>query len=961
MEISKRIVYTFIVVALVPMLAISALSINEIYTVSNANAADAATALKAEELANLQRLSNDTALYISERWQSYVDGIYMMEQYTEDLFNGRISATPQYNYYWNASEEPRWYTHLISTFETSEDIVDAYGSETISFEYDCYYMPRFAWQNNDPHDFSATTQNALDYSSNMINIFRALHEMNSDFRWLYMGFDLAVSDQHLFRNYPFDDLSYFQQDDEGNPVSPSEDYDPNAEEWYTNVATIDPSDDNVVFTAPYVDPSVGLVISMGRPVRYDTNDSLIGVVSADVTMATVLDKVLNFDISQNGYAFLLDNSGNVVAHKDQSLEEEVASIQSLEFGTTTGNEVATFTNLLTTRVLVDDFGLHEYQKQNEKWHLAFVKIANTDYVLVVVVPDSDIIAPAINILGLVATRTLILTAALGGILAIVAAVVAVVSSRRGRAVVEPIREMTRLVEKMARQDFTRGVTTGGAMYEEVGTTVDALLSFQEACRFGNQAFIRGDLRRALANYQNLLEISRRLHIEAGEQTMLLNIGNVYRQRGDTVNAMDHYDQSLELSNRMLEKAKEEGVSEKDAMMRIASTYHNMALVEMDRSNTDKALKLLEDAQAIDLVIKNPYGHARRLDAMGLVLMKDGRYSQAQSKFNEGLKIAESIGYERSLAYIHYHEGELYQVQGKWRKAEDAYGDAVKYGQQTDELWLVVFALQRLADVLDELNKPSHETRRKAEKLRRSIMFKKSVTFVIDYSGSMQAQQRIRAAVVGAKEILHSQVNPQDSVSIIIFNSTYREILPLTIKGEREDDDSPIIRALDSLKYPNYATAFYDALGRALEELNKIESSEHRWIIALTDGQDNSSDTYSLDVLEGIITERDRIRRKRPLTIEGFIRDNHLDVNLIVIGVGQELKSPVDSKKRLRSPTTGGRMTTEELLQSICDNIPQGQYLSVVDSIDVRMDIERAFEKIGVLMAQLEVGGTTVDY
>jgi len=59
--------------------------------------------------------------------------------------------------------------------------------------------------------------------------------------------------------------------------------------------------------------------------------------------------------------------------------------------------------------------------------------------------------------------------------------------------------------------------------------------------------------------------------------------------------------------------------------------------------------------------------------------------------------------------------------------------------------------------------------------------------------------------------------------------------------------------------------------------------------------------------------------------------------------------------------TGRKMTTEELLESICESIPQGQYLSVVDSADVKLDIEKAFEKIGVLMAQLEVGGTTVDY
>jgi tetratricopeptide (TPR) repeat protein len=512
---------------------------------------------------------------------------------------------------------------------------------------------------------------------------------------------------------------------------------------------------------------------------------------------------------------------------------------------------------------------------------------------------------------------------------------------------------------MARQDFTRGITSAGAMYEEVGTTVDALLSFQEAARFGNQAFIRGDLNRALANYQNLLEISRRLEIDVGEQIMLLNIGNVFRQRGDTGNAMDYYKQSMAIAEKILEKTKEDGADENDALSRIASLYHNMSLVEMDRGHADKSMSLLEDAEAIDRTMKNQYGLAKRFDAMGLVMMRDGRYSQAHSKFEEAKEIATSIDYLRSLAYIHYHEGELYQVQGQWKKAEDNYNEAINYGQETDELWLVVYAMQRLADVLDQRNKPSHETRAKAERLRRSIMFKKSVTFVIDYSGSMQAQNRIRAAVKGALEILHSQVNPQDAVSVIVFNSSYRELLPLTIKGDREDNK--IVKTLKSLKYPNYATAFYDALGRALEELEKIESSEHRWIIALTDGQDNSSETYSLDVLEGIITEEDRMRRKRPLTIEGFIRDHHLDVNLLIIGVGQELSDRADTDKRIISKQTGQAITTEELLQSICERIPQGQYISVVDSTNVRLDIERAFEKVGVLMAQLEVGGTTVDY
>jgi hypothetical protein len=104
-----------------------------------------------------------------------------------------------------------------------------------------------------------------------------------------------------------------------------------------------------------------------------------------------------------------------------------------------------------------------------------------------------------------------------------------------------------------------------------------------------------------------------------------------------------------------------------------------------------------------------------------------------------------------------------------------------------------------------------------------------------------------------------------------------------------------------------------------------------------------------------------MKRKRPLTIEGFIRDHHLDVNLLIIGVGQELSQKADTDRRIKSAKTGQHITTEELLESICERIPQGQYISVVDSSNVRLDIERAFEKVGVLMAQLEVGGTTTDY
>ncbi len=947
MDISKRIVIIFVSVSLIPILVISTLSASTIFNVSNENAVDASAALENEEIENLQRLANDTSQFIEERMQNYIDGVYMMEKYAEDLFNGRISATPQHSYFWDPDEE------FANTGYLVPDIgyVERYGSNDISFEVSCYYMPRNHYPTpSDPFDLDSTTQYFLDVSSNMDNIFRSLHEMSNDYIWLYMGFDPGVCNSHLFKNYPYDNLEYF--------LDLAGDYDPPEEEWYDNAATIPMNDDSIAITSPYEDPSTGLLISLGRPIYFD-NGTLIGVVSADVMLKTILDNVLDISILESGYAFLLEDDGDILAHND--LTEEGQTIYDLEFAGSSNSvtERAEFETILTT-ALVEGSGQSSYTKNRETWYLTYETIDNTGFLLALVVPYSEVIEPAAQILAAVTGQTTFLTIVLGAVLLIVAGVVATASYRRGKAVVEPIKEMTQLVEKMAKQDFTRSVSASGAMYEEIGTTVDALLSFQEAVRFGNQAFIRGDLNRAMQNYQNLLEISKRLNIEVGIQTMYLNIGNVFRQRGDVGNALEYYEKALDLAQKMLEKAKVDGDDETDAMVRIASVYHNMALVEMDKGNYAKALSLLEDAEAVDTSLGNNRGLAKRLDAMGLVLMREGRTSQAQSKFEEALRIADEEMYERGLAYINHHLGDFFKENRNWRKAKAAYQAAINLGERVEEHWLVVSSMKKLADVLDHLDEPSHEIRRKAEKLRRSIQFRKSVVFVIDYSGSMRAQDRIKAAVMGAKEILESQVNPQDQVSIIVFNNTYQQLLPLTRKRNYDDpEDSPIIKALNSLRYPNYSTAFYDALGKALEDLNLIESSEHRWIIALTDGQDNSSSKFSLDALEGIFTEKDRRKKRGALTIEGFIRDKHLDTNLIIIGVGEELKSHIEAN--VYSPETGRRMTFEELLESVCDSVPEGQYFSVVDSRDVRLDIQKAFQEVGVLMAQLEMGGTTDDY
>jgi hypothetical protein len=422
-------------------------------------------------------------------------------------------------------------------------------------------MPRLYYEApNDPFARDSELEYFLNTSSNMDNIYRALHEATPDYIWLYMAFNPTYCDNHLMRNYPYDNLIYFQQDEDGNPVQPADDYEPILEDWYTNPAA--ETGNNVVISSTYEDPSTGLVLSMGRPAHF-TNGSLIGVVSADVTLQTILASVLNIQVLDSGYSFLLNADGSVIGHP--SFEVEGQTIYDLEFGSSVSPDAIAFQSTLNT-ALTSGFGQTTYMKGGQDWYITYSRVENSNFLLAVVVPVTEVIAPALAILESVQTQTFFLTAILVGVLAVVAVVVTMASYNRGNAVVEPIKEMTRLVEKMSQQDFTRGLTTTGAMYEEIGTTVDALLSFQEAMRFGNRAFIRGDLNRALANYQNLLEISQRLNIQVGEQTMFMNIGNVFRQRGDTGNARQYYNRALEIAKEMLEEAKQKGLPTFDQIL-----------------------------------------------------------------------------------------------------------------------------------------------------------------------------------------------------------------------------------------------------------------------------------------------------------------------------------------------------------------------------------------------------------
>lgn len=136
-----------------------------------------------------------------------------------------------------------------------------------------------------------------------------------------------------------------------------------------------------------------------------------------------------------------------------------------------------------------------------------------------------------------------------------------------------------------------------------------------------------------------------------------------------------------------------------------------------------------------------------------------------------------------------------------------------------------------------------------------------VVLVLDTSGSMQQDNKIRHAKAGAKELIR-MLGDEDRLSLITFNNRVawadKDVL---IKDGRER----INREIDSL-FAEGGTAFYDAVGRAYQHLAKKQTPDRIFaVVTLTDGLDRDS-SLSLEDLISQIRYEGEMKSVRVFTI-----------------------------------------------------------------------------------------------
>ncbi|PME51480.1 methyl-accepting chemotaxis protein [Vibrio lentus] len=92
------------------------------------------------------------------------------------------------------------------------------------------------------------------------------------------------------------------------------DYDPRTRPWYKDANATS----ELIITEPYQDFDGSIVISFAKSFSGQKQ----GVLAADLTVTSIIDTVLNVELDNDGFAFLVDGNNHIVAYSDETLSQK---------------------------------------------------------------------------------------------------------------------------------------------------------------------------------------------------------------------------------------------------------------------------------------------------------------------------------------------------------------------------------------------------------------------------------------------------------------------------------------------------------------------------------------------------------------------------------------------------------------------------------------------------------------
>lgn len=203
------------------------------------------------------------------------------------------------------------------------------------------------------------------------------------------------------------------------------DFDPRKRVWYQKAV----EKGSLIFSEPYVDiDTKKYVVTAALPLK-DSSGNVYGVISEDILLTTLAQMAQEVKMHNNGYGFLIDGKGFVLAHPDE--KEITSNILENPILKDIGKEI-----------LANEQGITSYSYEGTTKHMIYRKVPATGWAVAITVPE-EVVLSQLNPLR---TKYIIVNLA-------AALIVIAVSMFFAKRLTSPIITLTQNAKVMANGDL----------------------------------------------------------------------------------------------------------------------------------------------------------------------------------------------------------------------------------------------------------------------------------------------------------------------------------------------------------------------------------------------------------------------------------------------------------------------------------------------------------------------------
>jgi tetratricopeptide (TPR) repeat protein len=799
-------------------------------------------------------VKNDALTYVtlSQRSRQIID-TYFVGQYVDTIFKqSENSLNTAHRYISQTLDQTIPVTSSYQTYYATFNTVppnDLTGHSTASVTYVAGNVNSMDQLLSVPY---------VNISSIHDDVYRAVIKSSDNYFNIFMGFANG-----LYRVYPYASLSNYPTQSSVcyGTNSPIIGYDPRCRVWYYLASTTD----SIQYSPPYLETlSRTIMITSSKRIMY--NNQMVGVIGLHFNMNPLNTRILNGATSTK-YRFLIDTQGNVVCYPGIDPTQPVKTIFQLEPNIPTSQ----LNQIINSRSTSPQY--MSITKNSESWNAITAYLPNGKYIMVSVYADS-LNDQMVTSLFVNITRSIYLSTILITIFTIITVIIGIfVGNYQGRKYTQSIRALSSDLSNIAKWDLGIEIHEKAPVSAEFSAVNEQLRNLLIAVQMGNDAYIKGDLNRALTLYRKAKLLMIQMKNSRGLGVCLNNEASALKQLNQFSESEKIYKESILLLVEQIQ-ATTKNTDKLPLEAALSFRKMNLGVLYKDTKRFQDAEKILIEAMDLARKTDNLFGISQISGNLGQLYMQTNRISLARDLCMQAYQIIKDRYDPLPLQYGLLNLGLVETHDKKYTQAL-TYFNHILSSQALDP-YVKQTCYNNMYQIFTLLGRSVDATHIK-QFLTDNVCTQSDILFVLDISGSMGGAY-IGTCRQSIDQIITSDLADQDNISMFVFNN---QVTKLFENKNKQNDLNEIRHAIYNRTNANGGTAFYDATYLAIEQ-TIVNTSSDKWVVCLTDGEDNQS-------------------RKNPYDIKQLLSVK--PVNIIIITVGKldtrnEIQSILDQANTL---------------------------------------------------------------